>query len=271
MKIALGIEYCGTQYCGWQRQEIPGSIQENVEDALSKIADQHIKIYCAGRTDTGVHALHQVVHFETEAERKMYSWVVGTNVNLPDDISILWAKEVDDDFHARFSVTMRTYRYIILNRRSRPGLQYGKVSWECQPLDENRMQLAAESLIGEHDFTSFRAVACQANSPIRDVRSLDISRIDDYVVLEIKASAFLHHMVRNIVGVLLEIGSGQADISWAAEVLAVKDRTKAAKTAAPDGLYLAMIQYPEKYGIPMPVHPQCAIPAITTVQCSFLL
>ena len=256
MKIALGIEYCGTQYCGWQCQDIPNSVQENVENALSKIADQQIKICCAGRTDTGVHARHQVAHFETVVKRKMYSWVVGTNMNLPDDISILWAKKVDDDFHARFSATARTYRYIILNRRSRPGLQYGKVTWECNPLDEDRMQLAAESLIGEHDFTSFRAVACKANNPIRDVKSLGISRVDDYVVIEIKANAFLHHMVRNIAGVLIEIGCGQADISWAAEVLAVKDRAKAAKTAAPDGLYLAMIQYPKIYGIPMPVHPQ---------------
>ena len=256
MKIALGIEYSGTQYCGWQCQDIPNSVQENVENALSKIADQQIKICCAGRTDTGVHARHQVAHFETVVKRKMYSWVVGTNMNLPDDISILWAKKVDDDFHARFSATARTYRYIILNRRSRPGLQYGKVTWECNPLDEDRMQLAAESLIGEHDFTSFRAVTCKANNPIRDVKSLGISRVDDYVVIEIKANAFLHHMVRNIAGVLIEIGCGQADISWAAEVLAVKDRTKAAKTAAPDGLYLAMIQYPKIYGIPMPVHPQ---------------
>jgi len=256
MKIALGIEYCGTQYFGWQRQGIPNSIQEIVEIALSKIADQQIKICCAGRTDTGVHAQLQVVHFETAVKRKMFSWVVGTNVNLPDDISILWAKEVDDDFHARFSAITRTYRYIILNRRPRPGLQHGKVTWECQHLDEERMQLAAESLIGEHDFTSFRAVACQANSPVREVRNLDISRVDDHVVLEIKANAFLHHMVRNIAGVLIEIGTGQADVSWAAEVLAAKDRTKAAKTVAPDGLYLAMIQYPEKYGIPMPVHPQ---------------
>ena len=265
MKIALGIEYCGTPYCGWQRQDVSNSVQAFVENALSSIADQKIKVYCAGRTDTAVHALHQVVHFETDVERKMYSWIVGSNVNLPHDISILWAKEVEDDFHARFSATTRTYRYIILNRRSRPGLHAGKVTWERQPLDESRMQLAAKSLIGEHDFTSFRTVACQAKSPNRDVKRLDIKRVDDYVIFDIEANAFLHHMVRNIAGVLIKIGCGEADISWAAEILALKDRTKSAKTAAADGLYLAMINYPEKYGIPVPVNPQCAIPAITTV------
>ncbi|MFB3101131.1 MAG: tRNA pseudouridine(38-40) synthase TruA [Gammaproteobacteria bacterium] len=265
MKIALGIEYCGAPYHGWQRQDIPNSVQEHVENALSKIADQEINVICAGRTDTGVHALHQVVHFETDIDRKMYSWVAGGNVNLPNDISILWAKEVDDDFHARFSATARTYKYIIINRQSKPGVNHGLVTWERQPLQAGRMQLAANSLIGEHDFTSFRTVACQANSAVRNVKRLDISRVDDYVMIEIEANAFLHHMVRNIAGVLIDIGCGKADISWVDEVLAIRDRTKSAKTASPDGLYLAMIQYPEKYGIPMPVNSQCAIPTIITV------
>ena len=263
MKIALGIEYCGTSYYGWQRQDIPNSVQEHVENALSKIANQQVNVFCAGRTDTGVHALHQVVHFETDVDRKMYSWVVGSNVNLPDDISILWAKEVKDDFHARYSAIARTYKYIILNRQSRPGVNHGLVTWERQPLDESRMQLTANSLIGEHDFTSFRTVACQANSPVRNVKRLDVTRIGEYVMFEIKANAFLHHMVRNIAGLLIEIGCGKADIVWVDEVLAVRDRTKAAKTAVPDGLYLTMIQYPEKYGIPMSVNSQCAIPTIT--------
>ncbi len=265
MKMALGIEYCGTSYHGWQRQDIPNSIQEYVENALSKVADQKINIFCAGRTDTGVHALHQVVHFETDVVRNMYSWVVGGNVNLPNDISILWAKEVDDDFHARFSAIIRTYKYIIMNRQSRPGTNHGLVTWERQPLDESRMQLAANSLIGEHDFTSFRTVACQAKNPVRNVRKLNISRVDDYVMFEIEANAFLHHMVRNIAGVLIEIGCGKADISWAHEVLAIRDRTKSAKTASPGGLYLAMIQYPEKYEIPMPVNSQRTIPSVTTL------
>ncbi len=265
MKIALGIEYCGTSYFGWQRQVIPNSIQEHVENALSKIADQEIKVFCAGRTDTGVHALHQVVHFETDIDRKMYSWIAGSNVNLPNDISILWAKQVDDDFHARFSATARTYRYIILNRQAKPGVNHGKVTWERQDLDEKRMQLAANSLVGQHDFTSFRTVACQANSPIRNVKRLEITRNNDYVMIEIEANAFLHHMVRNIAGVLLEIGSGNAHISWVNEILEIRDRTKSAKTAAADGLYLAMIEYPEKYDIPIPVNSQFAIPTIITV------
>lgn len=260
MKIALGIEYCGTSYCGWQRQKLSNSVQEFVEKALARIANHPVKVYCAGRTDTGVHALNQVIHFETEVERKMFSWVVGTNVHLPGDISILWAKQVDEEFHARFSVTARTYRYLILNRRARPGLYHGKLTWERQPLDVTRMQQAAVSLIGKHDFTSYRTVACQARSPVREVKKLEISRIDDLIILEIEANAFLHHMVRNIAGVLIKIGSGNADVSWAAEVLAEKDRTKAAKTAAPDGLYLSMIQYPERYGIPMHVNSQCAMP-----------
>jgi len=265
MKIALGIEYCGSSYFGWQRQAIPNSIQEHVETALSKIADQKVNIFCAGRTDTGVHALHQVVHFETDIDRKLYSWIAGSNVNLPNDISILWAKQVDDDFHARFSATARTYRYIILNRHAKPGVNHGKVTWERQALDENRMQLAANSLVGVHDFTSFRTVACQANSPVRNVKRLDITRINDYVMFEIEANAFLHHMVRNIAGVLIEIGCGNADIPWVDEILDIRDRTKSANTAAADGLYLAKIEYPEKYGIPMPVDSQCAVPEIIMV------
>ncbi len=250
MKIALGIEYCGTSYFGWQRQAIPNSIQQHVENALSKIADQEIKVFCAGRTDTGVHALHQVVHFETDIDRKMYSWIAGSNVNLPNDISILWAKQVDDDFHARFSATSRTYRYIILNRKAKPGVNHGRVTWERQDLDENRMQLAANSLVGQHDFTSFRTVACQANSPVRNVKRLDITRIDDYVMFEIEANAFLHHMVRNIVGVLMAIGAGEREISWCNDVLMAKDRRAGGVTAKPDGLYLTQVNYPDEFQLP---------------------
>lgn len=265
MKIALGIEYCGISYCGWQRQNIPNSLQEHVENALSKIANQEIKVFCAGRTDTGVHALHQIIHFETEVVRKMYAWVAGSNVHLPNDIGILWAKEVDDDFHARFSAIARTYQYIILNRKSRPSMHHGRVTWERQLLDINRMQLAANSLVGEHDFTSFRTIVCQAKSPVRNVKKLHVSSVGEYVIFEIEANAFLHHMVRNIAGVLIEIGCGKADISWMHEVLKIKDRSKSAKTASPAGLYLVMIQYPKKYGIPMLVHSQRAIPTNTKV------
>lgn len=258
MKIALGIEYCGTPYCGWQYQNTQNnSIQEYVEKALSKIADRKIKLYCAGRTDARVHALHQVVHFETDVSRQMYSWVIGGNTSLPDTISILWAKQISDDFHARFSAITRKYRYIILNRRSRPAAYCNLVTWVHQPLDETRMQLAAESLLGKHDFTSFQSTACQAKSPIRNVSSVNLYRVNDFIVFEIEANAFLHRMVRNIVGVLIKIGSHEADTSWLVEVLAEKDRIKAAKTAAPDGLYLVAVQYPEIYGIPRPVSSQC--------------
>ena len=251
MKIALGIEYCGYHYHGWQKQDAPNSIQEHVESALSKIANRQIKVYCAGRTDAGVHASQQVLHLETKVKRTMYTWVVGSNTYLPEDISILWAKQVDSDFHARYSVVTRTYRYIIINRQARPGLHYGKVTWEPQQLDELKMQMAATALVGEHDFTAYRTAACQAKTPVRKVKKLDISRSGDYIVLEIEANAFLHHMVRNIAGVLLEIGIGKKPPAWAAEVLAMKDRKKAAKTASAAGLYLAQVKYPSKYNIPL--------------------
>lgn len=257
MKIALGIEYYGTPYCGWQRQGASdNSIQRHVEHALSTIADHQVKVYCAGRTDASVHARHQVVHFETDSKREMYSWTAGGNVHLPHSISILWAKDVADDFHARFSAIKRAYRYIILNRTSKPGVYHSMVTWERQVLDESRMQLAAKALIGKHDFTSFRAAGCQARNAVRNVKKLDLYRIDDFVILDIEANAFLHHMVRNIAGALIKVGRGEVDITWVADVLALKDVAKLAKTAAPDGLYLVAIQYPEIYGIPMPINSQ---------------
>jgi len=250
MKIALGLEYCGTQYYGWQRQKDPRTIQAYVEEALSKVADQLLTVYCAGRTDTGVHALHQIIHIETIAMREMHSWVFGGNVHLPYDISILWAKLVENDFHARFSATGRTYRYIILNRPARSGLYHNKVTWECRSLDEHRMRQAAVSLIGEHDFTSYRSIDCQAKNPVRTIRRLDIYRQGDYIVIEIEANAFLHHMVRNIAGVLMDIGMNKAPIDWAQEVLEKHDRTLGGITAPPEGLYLINVNYPEKFAIP---------------------
>jgi tRNA pseudouridine38-40 synthase len=251
MKIALGLEYSGTQYSGWQRQKHAGSIQQHVEAALSRVADQTVTVQCAGRTDTGVHALNQVAHFETEVVRDMRSWVLGGNVNLPQDISILWVKPAADDFHARFSATGRSYRYIILNRSSRPGINSHKVTWECRSLDERKMQQAADYLIGEHDFTSYRAVDCQSKSPVRRVRQLDVSRRGDTVIINIEANAFLHHMVRNIAGVLMEIGMGKAPVEWSQQVLDARDRTLGGVTAAPDGLYLMNVTYPEKFNIPV--------------------
>ncbi len=252
MKIALGIEYAGCNYFGWQKQDLSPTIQEIIESALSEIADQNIKVCCAGRTDTGVHAIQQVVHFETTSLRKPHAWVLGTNTKLPNDIAVTWALNIDDDFHARFSAEHRTYQYLILNRQARPAIFNGLVTWECRQLDFDRMNVASKCFIGEHDFTSFRAVACQANSPVRTIHKLEINRLDDWFLITICANAFLHHMVRNIAGVLMAIGLGKEEVNWAADVLAAKDRTVGGATASADGLYLVSIQYPERYAIPTP-------------------
>lgn len=260
MKIALGLEYCGTAYSGWQRQRHTGSIQQYVEEALSHIADDTVTVQCAGRTDAGVHAWHQVIHFESEVCREMHSWVLGGNVNLPSDISLLWAKNVSDEFNARFSATGRSYQYIILNRRARPGTIHGYVTWEPRPLDELLMQQAAVSLLGEHDFTSFRAIECQARSPVREVRRLEITRSGEYVIIDIEANAFLHHMVRNITGVLMAIGTGKMPVTWAQEVLAAKDRSLGGVTVPATGLYLKEVHYPAHFNIPGPG--EFAVPVI---------
>ncbi len=258
MKIAFGVEYCGTKYYGWQRQGDTPTIQVCVEDALSKVADQAIKIHCAGRTDTGVHAIHQVIHVETNVEREMHSWVFGANTNLPGDISVLWAREVPEDFHARFSATGRCYRYIILNRPARSGLKDKRVTWECRELNEMLMQEASGNLIGEHDFTSYRALACQAKNPVRNVRRVDIHRHGDYIIIEIEANAFLQHMMRNIAGVLMTIGMEREPVSWAKQILDARDRTLGGMTAPPDGLYLIKVEYPQHFGIPEPDLSSCS-------------
>jgi tRNA pseudouridine38-40 synthase len=258
MKIAFGVEYCGTAYFGWQRQAISPTIQECIEVALSKVADQQITVHCAGRTDTGVHAIQQVIHIETDASREEYSWIFGANANLPDDISLLWAKQVEDDFHARFSATSRVYRYIILNRPTRSGLAAGKVTWEYRALNEKHMQEAASHLIGEHDFTSYRAISCQAKTPVRHVKRLDIYREGDYVFLEIEADSFLQHMVRNIAGVVMAIGMGKEPVIWSKKVLDACDRIIGGVTAPADGLYLIKIEYPEKFDIPKPDLASCS-------------
>ncbi|GJM04220.1 MAG: tRNA pseudouridine synthase A [marine bacterium B5-7] len=250
MKIALGIEYNGCNYYGWQRQSISPTIQESIETALSTIADECIRIHCAGRTDTGVHAIQQVIHFETSSARDTHAWVLGTNSILPKDISVTWALNCDEDFHARFSAEQRTYQYLILNRPARPAIFNGLVSWECRPLNFDKMKRASVCFIGQHDFTSYRAVACQANSPIRTIHKLEIDRLGDWIVITLTANAFLHHMVRNIAGVLMAIGLGKKEVNWASEVLAAKDRTVGGVTAPPDGLYLVNIQYPERFSIP---------------------
>ena len=249
-KIAAGIEYDGSRYSGWQIQKHSASVQAHVEAALSAVADHQVAVTCAGRTDAGVHALNQVVHFESGAERDPHSWVLGANSHLPGDISLTWAKPVQVDFHARYSAVSRIYKYIILNRPARPGLGHGYVTWECRRLDAGRMSEATASLVGEHDFTSYRATSCQAKSPVRNVLSLGVKRENDYVIMVVEADAFLHHMVRNIAGVLMAIGMGKREPGWEAEVLGAKSRDCGGVTAAPDGLYLAGVNYPEKYGIP---------------------
>lgn len=251
-KLALGIEYDGSRYSGWQRQQEVSSVQEKLENALAKVANHPVSVCCAGRTDAGVHGTGQVVHFETISARKDAAWTLGVNTHLPDDIAVRWVKSVADDFHARFSATARRYRYVIYNRRLRPAILRRGVTHFYHPLDVDKMQRAGQSLLGENDFTSFRAVQCQSRTPWRNLMHLNVSRFGAYVVVDIKANAFVHHMVRNIVGSLMEIGCGNRQESWMAELLAAKDRTLAAATARADGLYLVSVDYPEHYEIPRP-------------------
>ena len=262
MKIAAGVEYRGTSFAGWQRQHHAPSVQEHVEQALSIVADHKVTTVCAGRTDTGVHAVQQVIHFETSATRSDHSWVLGCNANMQADVCLRWARPVDGSFHARFSALSRTYRYVILNRKYRSGITHGLVAWEHRPLDTGLMSRAAVDLVGTHDFTSYRAVACQANNPVREIRRLDVTREDQYVFIEIEADGFLHHMVRNIAGVLIAIGKMDRDLSWASEILHARDRNKGGVTAPPGGLYLLDVEYPEKFGIPNPAYEGRILPTI---------
>ena len=250
MRIAAIVEYDGSAFCGWQWQDDAPSVQAVVEAALSQVANEPVRVITAGRTDTGVHATGQVIHFDTGATRPMHSWVRGANSNLPPQVALLWAREVDAEFHARFSATGRGYRYVILNRSVRPTFLARRVTHEFRPLDAARMQQAAGHLVGKHDFSSFRAIQCQAKSPVRDMRRLEVRREGDFVVITVEANAFLHHMVRNLAGVLMAIGAGERDPDWAREVLAARDRTLGGITAAPDGLYLMTVQYPEHFEIP---------------------
>ncbi len=250
VKLALGLEYDGSGFYGWQVQSAVRTVQACVEEALSKVASHPVTVCCAGRTDTGVHARGQVIHIETHSHRETRAWVLGTNVNLPRDISILWAQPVENDFHARFSAIGRSYRYLILNRPTRPGLLCLQLTWECRHLDENRMQEAANYLVGEYDFSAYRAQGCQAKDPVRTVYRLNVTRKGSIIVIEIEANAFLYHMVRNIVGVLMAIGRGEASPSWAKEVLDGGKRTHGGITAPAKGLYLTGIQYPARYSLP---------------------
>lgn len=250
MRIALALEYDGRQFCGWQSQPNGCGVQDFVESAVAKIAGEAVAVTAAGRTDTGVHASYQVAHFDTHADRPLTAWVRGVNTWLPAGVAVIWAKVVPEDFHARFLVEERGYRYVLLNHATRPGLMGGKVGWHHRPLDETRMQEAALKLLGRHDFSAFRAAECQARTPEKEMREARISRSGDYLVFDCRADGFLHHMVRNIVGCLVHIGAGNAEPDWIAELLQHKDRTRAAPTFMPDGLYLSYIQYPSRFELP---------------------
>ena len=225
-------------------------IQSVVEAALSSVADHPVEVTAAGRTDAGVHAIMQVIHFDTQAARSERAWVLGATTNLPAQVSALWAREVPEAFHARYSALARTYRYVILNRTARPALASARVCWVRDPLDEGRMRTAAAHLVGEHDFSSFRATECQARTPMRHLHEVGVVRNGEHIVLTVRANAFLHHMVRNIAGVLIAIGSGERPTDWTAEVLAARDRTRGGVTAPPGGLYLAGIRYTPSLGLP---------------------
>lgn len=250
MRVALRVEYQGTGFCGWQYQDGVRTVQDCLERALSQVAAHPVRVICAGRTDTGVHALGQVVHFDTEAQRPPRAWVFGANAHLPVDVAVRWAQPVSEDFHARFSAHRRHYRYVILDARTRPALLAGRVSWSYRPLDEAAMRAAAADLVGEHDFSSFRSYACQAKHPVRTVYRLDVSRQGEFIRLDVSANAFLHHMVRNLAGVLMEIGAGRRPVSWARAVLAERDRQRGGVTAPPDGLYFLGAEYPPEHALP---------------------
>lgn len=247
MRIVLGIEYNGSGFFGWQRQLHTCSVQQSVEEAISKVANREIRVHTAGRTDTGVHACEQVVHFDCDVYREEKAWVMGVNRYLPTSVSILWAKIISDEFHARFSAKSRRYRYVILNRAVRSALLYKQVTWIYHRLDLQKMQAAAKCLEGMHDFTSYRALACQAKSPIRMMHEILIQRENEFIFFDIHADGFLHHMVRNIVGVLISIGKSEHAESWAQEVLECRDRRLGGVTASPSGLYLVKVHYEDKY------------------------
>lgn len=253
MRLAAGVEYDGTGFYGWQRQRQSPTVQESVEQALSQVADHPVIVHCAGRTDTGVHARCQVVHFDTSAQRSERSWVLGANTVLHPGASILWVREVDERFHARFSATRRRYEYRILNRWVRPAIARGRVAWIRQPLDAGLMNEAAQQLVGEHDFSSFRARGCQARTPVRRLHSISVVRDGCEVRLDIQANAFVYHMVRNIAGALVAVGDQRRPPAWIGEILEARDRTIAGVTAPAQGLYFMSASYPDYPQLPIDV------------------
>jgi tRNA pseudouridine38-40 synthase len=249
-RVAVGIEYDGSAFAGWQHQSHARSVQGELERALAVVANHEVSLTAAGRTDAGVHALQQVAHFDTSADRPGHAWVLGGTAAATDDVTILWAREVPRHFHARHSALSRSYLYRVLNRRMRPALERQRVYWVRRPLDAGAMHAAAQGLIGEHDFTSFRASECQSRTPMRRLAGVAVVRHGDVVDVTVRANAFLHHMVRNIVGSLLLVGAGERPVEWLREVLDARDRTRAGPTAPPQGLYFAAVEYPAEFGLP---------------------
>jgi tRNA pseudouridine38-40 synthase len=249
-RIALGIEYDGSAFRGWQTQAHAVGVQSVVEFALATVADHAVAVVAAGRTDAGVHAAMQVVHFDTTATRTERSWVLGATTHLPRHVSVLWAREVPEAFHARYSAQARSYRYLILNRAPRPALEFDRVCWVRDALDVEPMQRAANLLLGEHDFSSFRAAECQSRTPMRRVHEIRVERRGERISLDVTANAFLHHMVRNIAGALIAVGKGDRPVQWVADVLAARDRRQGGVTAVPQGLYLVGVRYAAALQLP---------------------
>ncbi|HQR24393.1 MAG TPA: tRNA pseudouridine(38-40) synthase TruA [Steroidobacteraceae bacterium] len=249
-RIAIGVEYDGSAYSGWQAQLHAPSVQGELERALSRVADHRIEVTAAGRTDAGVHALMQVAHFDTVAARPEQAWVLGGSAESAADVSVLWAREVPDDFHARFSALSRGYVYRIVNRKVRPALDRARACWVRRPLDADAMQAAAQCLLGEHDFSAFRAAECQSTTPVRRVTAVAVRRDADRVEMRIEANAFLHHMVRNVAGTLIRVGVGDEPTEWVDDVLRSRDRTRAGATAPPQGLYFAGVDYGTRFRLP---------------------
>lgn len=253
MRLALGVEYDGSPFCGWQRQKEGDSVQQQLESALSAVADSPVHVHCAGRTDKGVHGLGQVIHFDTQADRLQRAWVLGTNTHLPQAIRVRWAKIVPEAFHARFAAMSRRYIYLIHNEGISPGLYRHLVAWYRKPLSAELMNTAAQSLLGEHDFSAFRGSQCQAPHPVRTIQSINVRRQGAMVMLDIKANGFLYHMVRNIAGTLFEIGCQERSVDWIDEVLESKDRRQGGITAPAGGLYFVTAQYPDAFDLPQEV------------------
>lgn len=251
MRIALGLEYDGAPFAGWQTQPQGNTVQDALERALAEIAGAPVRTLCAGRTDAGVHAAAQVVHFDAPAARPENAWVRGVNAHLPNSIAVRWSRAVPDDFHARFSALSRSYRYVLYNHAVRPALLHGKVGWFHFPLDIGAMRAGAALLLGEQDFSAFRAAECQARTPVKMLHQAEITRQEDYIVFDFRASAFLHHMVRNVVGALVYVGKGAQPPEWIAELIARRNRSLAAPTFSPAGLYLSGVEYEARWQLPM--------------------